>query len=234
MLKIYNYLRKYWFVLLIPVMILLFLFSATRKKNLSAYVDTTNKTYTSTTGKNDPEDIYTVFTHETINFSMPIPKEWIHAKDNATDIFTHAGSGSSISIDVNAYNPRKTLYSEDSLNQYCSQKGMTLKTCKDLGNNGYCLTYQNNTSSGTINYVEYDLWDFQHSVTVVATFNNEYYDKLWDKISYCLDNISWDYEDKVPDGFYIHYDDIGYYQFIIPYNCITGESNGQPDDRACS
>lgn len=60
---------------------------------------------------------------------------------------------------------------------------------------------------------------------IVVTFNDENYDKLKDELWYCLDSISWEYEDPITEGYYLIYQIEGDFEYAVPDQWTTGASD---------
>lgn len=216
---------RFWPFILIGSMLILFLVSATKQENLDVYTGG-NSTYTvESESETNKKVISNTYMNSLINLSMQIPDSWQHIIKDGYDTYVHSASASSIQIQVMSYYPMVNNATVDSLSESYSTRGMEITEFQFLSDNSYYLIYQSKGLSGITDYIEYVIWDRQHVAKIVVTFNDENYDKLKDELWYCLDSISWDYEDPITEGYYLTYQIEGDFEYAVPDQWTTGASD---------
>ena len=216
---------KLWPLVLIAAMFILFLVFATKQENLDVY-KSGNSTYTIETESESKKNIVSnTYLNNTVDLSMQIPDGWQHITKDGYDTYVHSASASSIQIQVMAYYPLVNNASVDSLSETYNARGMEITEFQFLSDNSYYLIYQSSGMSGITDYIEYVIWDRQHVAKIVVTFNDENYDRLKDEIWYSLDSISWNYEDPVPEGYYLSYQIDGDFEYAVPDQWTAGYSD---------
>ena len=103
--------------------------------------------------------------------------------------------------------------------------GMQITEFEYMSDNSYYVIYQSQGMSGITDYIEYVIWDRQHVAKIVVTFNDENYDKLKDEIWYCLDSVSWDYEEPITDGYRLIYQLDGDFEYAMPDQWTNASSD---------
>lgn len=115
--------------------------------------------------------------------------------------------------------------SADSLSQTYSQRGLTITEFQFLADNSYYLVYQSSGKSGITDYIELVIWDRSHVAKIVWTFNDSNYEKLKEEIWYCIDSISWQYEDPITEGFILCYQIDGDFEYAVPDSWQSGSTD---------
>ena len=208
-------------------MLFVFMTFATKQDNLNVYQNKDgNSSYTvESESETEKKVVSNTYMNTDINFSMQIPDGWKHITKDGYDTFVHSASASSIQIQVMNYYPMVNNASADSLSETYSSMGMQITEFEYMSNNSYYVIYQSQGMSGITDYIEYVIWDRQHVAKIVVTFNDENYDKLKDEIWYCLDSVSWDYEEPITDGYRLIYQLDGDFEYAMPDQWTNASSD---------
>lgn len=217
---------KFWPLITIGILIILFLGNAMNKNNetLNVY-NGGNSTYTvpqETEKKTVPSFLYA---REDINFQMQIPEGWQEVTKDGYDTFIHSASASSIQIQVLNYYPMVNNASLESLSETYAANGFQVTEFDFMTTASYYVLYQSQGMSGVTDYIEYVYWDRQHVVKVIVTVNDANYTKLEAEILQSLDSIQWEREDPVPDDLYLNYQPYGDFEFAVPNGWVVGSTD---------
>lgn len=218
---------RFWPLFLIEVMLFVFMTFATKQDNLNVYQNKDgNSSYTvESESETEKKVVSNTYMNTDINLSMQIPDGWKHITKDGYDTFVHSASASSIQIQVMNYYPMVNNASADSLSETYSSMGMQITEFEYMSDNSYYVIYQSQGMSGITDYIEYVIWDRQHVAKIVVTFNDENYDKLKDEIWYCLDSVSWDYEEPITDGYRLIYQLDGDFEYAMPDQWTNASSD---------
>ncbi len=217
-------LGKFWILILIGVMLTVFLTIATSKKNLDVYTKK-DSTYTMESEVETEEDIETeLYQNQEAAFTMEVPTGWNYVKKDGYDTYVHSASATSIQFQLLNYYPQVNNATQESLAQTYVSQGMNLIEFAYTANNSYYTICQKQGNTGVTDYIQTVVWDRQHVMKVVITLNDQNYDKLSNTIWHCIDSIQWKYEDPIPEGFYLYYQSMGDFEYAVPAEWITGNT----------
>lgn len=219
------FLKRFWPFVLIGAMITLFVLFATRQSNLDVYTGGQSTYTVETETETEKKVITNTYMNSEINLSMQIPDGWTHVTKDGYDTYVHNASASSVQIQVMSYYPMVNNASADSLSQTYSQRGLTITEFQFLADNSYYLVYQSSGKSGITDYIELVIWDRSHVAKIVWTFNDSNYEKLKEEIWYCIDSISWQYEDPITEGFILCYQIDGDFEYAVPDSWQSGSTD---------
>ena len=219
------FLKRFWPFVLIGAMITLFVLFATRQSNLDVYTGGQSTYTVETETETEKKVITNTYMNSEINLSMQIPDGWTHVTKDGYDTYIHNASASSVQVQVMSYCPMVNNASADSLSQTYSQRGLTITEFQFLADNSYYLVYQSSGKSGITDYIELVIWDRSHVAKIVWTFNDSNYEKLKEEIWYCIDSISWQYEDPITEGFILCYQIDGDFEYAVPDSWQSGSTD---------
>lgn len=219
------FLKRFWPFVLIGAMITLFVLFATRQSNLDVYTGGQSTYTVETETETEKKVITNTYMNSEINLSMQIPDGWTHVTKDGYDTYIHNASASSVQVQVMSYYPMVNNASADSLSQTYSQRGLTITEFQFLADNSYYLVYQSSGKSGITDYIELVIWDRSHVAKIVWTFNDSNYEKLKEEIWYCIDSISWQYEDPITEGFILCYQIDGDFEYAVPDSWQSGSTD---------
>lgn len=205
-------------------MLTIFLTIATSKKNLDVYTKE-DSTYTLESESETEEKIETeLYQNQEIAFTMEIPAGWNYVKKDGYDTYVHSASASSMQFQLLTYYPQVNNATQEALAQTYAAQGLNLTEFAYTANNSYYTVCQKQSNTGVTDYIQTVVWDRQHVIKVMVTLNDQNYEKLADTIWHCIDSIQWDYEDPIPDGFYMYYQTIGDFEYPVPSDWVTGNT----------
>lgn len=221
------YLKKFWFAIVIGIMVLVFVIFARKRDLLNAYTGGSSD-YTVTTEEQETETEVEMEEYRSgdLALSMQIPKGWEKVTKDGYDTFIHAPSASSIQVQVLSYYPQVNNATAESVSEDLLSRGYSMMDFGWSTPNSYLATYQSETSAGVMDYIDYTIWDLSHVVKFHATVQDVYFNRLKESIFASLDSLVWDYEDPVPENICIYYILGGDFQFGVPLGWTTGEQDG--------
>ena len=225
MYNLKNFIIRFWPLLLLIGMLSVFLSAATKKDSLNVYKGKSSEYTVTPETETEQKVITNTYMNSKINLSMQIPDGWQHIIKDGYDTYVHSPSASSVQIQVMSYYPMVNNASAESFADTYSSRGLEITDFQYISNNSYYLMYRSNGMSGITDYIECVLWDRQNVAKIIFTFNDANYKKLKDEIWYCIDSIEWDYEDPIPEGFYLKYQLTGDFEFAVPANWTIAETD---------
>lgn len=225
MYQLRRILGKFWILIVIGIMLTIFLTIATSKKELDVYTKE-NATYTQESESEEKEDIKTVqYQNKDISFTMAVPEDWNYVLKDGYDTYVHNASASSVQIQVLNYYPRVNVADQTSIASALAGQDIEMTEFSKVSGNCYQTVGQKYGNAGVTDYIQEVIWDRQHVVKVIFTFSDENYEKLKDTIMYCLDSISWQYEDPIGEKYFLQYQEAGDFEYAIPTGWITGTAD---------
>lgn len=223
-----RFLKKYWFLIILAVMVFLFVYNVTNKETLSVYnTSVGNSTYTVTTEAETEETVASfTYSNSALAMTMEIPEGWEYVLKDGYDTYVHSASASSVQIQVLSYYPMVNNVSSDSLSETYAGYGYTLTEFGFMSNCSYYVIYQASTSSGSVtDYIEEVFWDRSHVLKVVMCFDDSNYDRLQNEIWNSLNSIYWEQEDPVPLDLFLTYFSNGDFEFAVPMDWVIGSTD---------
>lgn len=220
------YLRKFWYLVALVFMAIIFTIFAKKQDLLNAYTGGSSTYTVEETNETETEVAMEGFSYDGLALTIKIPEGWGHVTKDGYDTFIHTPSASSIQLQVMSYYPQVNNVTADSLGEDLLAMGYSILNFSRTDLNSYFVTYQSETSAGVMDYIDFVIWDLSHVVKLHVTVQDENYDRLEDELLASLDSLVWDYENPIPEGVYINYSLNGDFQFGIPDGWTTGEQDG--------
>lgn len=221
--------RKYWFFVVVPVMLVVFFVFMRSGRHLDVYVpDGSNSEYTIPEQVEETEKKYgaKMWKSEKIPLEMPIPDGWSRVTKDGYDTFIHAASSSSIQVQILSYYPRVNSITADTFSADLDKRGYVLSSFERTGDTSYYASYSTAGGGGVTNVFEVAMWDRKNVVKLVVTVDDIYVDRLMDEIRFCLDNVIWNRLDPVPEGVFLQYMSYGDFEFGVPDTWTYAEAEG--------
>lgn len=221
--------KKYWFFVVVPVMLVVFFIFMRSGRHLTVYVpDGSNSEYTIPEQEEETEKSYgaTMWKSDKIPLEMPVPKGWSRVTKDGYDTFIHAASSSSIQVQILSYYPRVNSVTADTISADLDKRGYVLSSFERTGATSYYASYSSAGGGGVTDVFEVAMWDRANVVKLVVTVDDIYVDRLTDEINFCLDNVIWNRTSPVPDGVFLHYMSYGDFEFGVPDTWQYAEADG--------
>ena len=222
---LYKTFGKRWYIWVVIVIVVSFLISASGKKRLTVFDPEKGDSEYTVEKQTEKPIVSFTYLNDKINLSLEIPEGWERIVKDGYDTFVHAASASSVQVQVLDYYPAINNTTDQTLAETYAPLGCELTEFAFTGNNSYYDIYQKAGTSGITDYIEQVLWDRSHVVKVLATINDQNYQKLSREIWYVMDNISWACEDPVPEGCYLAYMPYGDFEVALPSDWILERSD---------
>lgn len=220
------YVKKFWFILVLVIMAVIFTIYAKKKDLLNAYTGGDAEYTMIESEETETELPMEEFTYEGLALTMKIPEGWERVTKDGYDTFIHTPSATSIQLQVMSYYPQVNNVTAESLGADLLAMGYSLTDFSRTSLNSYLTTYQSETSAGVMDYIDFTIWDLSHVVKLHITVQDDNYERIKEPLLASLDSLVWDYEDPIPEGIYINYSINGDFQFGIPEGWTTGEQEG--------
>ena len=220
---------RFWFLIVAGVMLAIFLTIATGNKTLDVYTgldrDDSGRVIEQEEETEKPFDSQ-AYVNPTVGLALQIPTGWTYVKKSGFDTFVHSATGSSVQVQVMEYYPMVNNATAESLYQTYAEMGLELTEFQQLGDSSYYVVYKGNAMDGVTDYVERVMWDRDHVVKIVFTFNENNYESLQSEIWGCFDSAQWPGENPIAEGVFLHYSPYGDFEFGVP----SGWTLTQPDE----
>lgn len=220
--------KKYWFFVLIPVAVIVFLIYMMSREDLQVFDPVGGEAIQTVLPERETEQTLEeemqTYTAEKVPFSIDVPVSWSGVLKGGNKTFVHPPSSSAVSIQVLDYYPQVNNCTGDSLAEEIYKNGYTVTNFEKTDASSYILYYQSSNENGVIDYIDYVTWDRQHVVKVTFTIRDTYYDKMSPVIDKCFLSIKWEKEDPVPEGTFIAYDQLSDIEFGVPSSWQYGWS----------
>ena len=220
---------RFWFIAVAAVMLVIFLTVASNNKTLNVYTGKDR----GDGGRVIQQEVETEkpfesqdYANSEIGLTMKIPAGWTYVKKSGYDTFVHNASASSVQVQILSYYPMVNNATKESLAESFAARGLTLTEFSRESETSYYTICQENGMGGVTDYVEEVLWDRDHVVKIVVTFNDSYYDKLQTDIWGCIDSVQWIRENPVPEGFALYYSQVGDFEFAYPFGWAVEAADG--------
>lgn len=215
---------RFWPLFILTCMLFVFLSVATKEDNLNVYNGNHSEYTVEPETETEKKIITNTYMNAEIDLSMQIPDGWQHIIKDGFDTYVHSPSASSVQIQVMSYYPMVNNATAESLSDTYSARGLEITEFQYTADNSYYVIYRSKGISGITDYIECVLWDRQNVAKVIFTFNDDNFERIQDEIWYCIDSISWNYEDPIAEGFYLKYQLAGDFEFAVPDNWTVADT----------
>lgn len=143
---------------------------------------------------------YSTTLYLTDNFSIPYPTGWTPVNDGNICQFIDTATATTIELSLRQYTPSLNILNEPSVASNLSNNGYELSKFTKLSNCCYRAEYHKDR----VAYIETVYWDYNNMYTVLGKYKPEYYNSVYDLITYCSDHFEWK-GNIIPLGYHVNY-----------------------------
>ena len=230
-MDIRNFIKKYWFLVIIPIALVVFITYMKGKDTLRVYdVNKGESVYTVKPKESEAapaaREEMQVYTSDKIDLSMKVPSSWSGVIKSGAQTFIHSPSATAFMIQILDYYPQVNNVTIESLSEDLAAQGLSILNFERPDASSYFLYYQKSNTEGIVDYIDYVLWDRAHVVKITLTVKEAYLERLNDIINECFDSVAWNREDPIPDGVFLCYNMAGDFEFGVPISWPYSEADG--------
>ena len=170
-------------------------------------------------------------------FSLGIPNGWEKVKKDGLDYYIHTPSATSVSIEIQPYDPSVNNENESTLSMDVTNKGYDFVSFQKKSSSSYEVIYQEQQNS-LYDYIDEVIWSRDHIVTLHFIVKDENFSKMSPSLDTIYNSFNW-YKDAniIPNNIAIWYIEYGDFEFALPVDWNVGTENGNiyatnPDNTA--
>lgn len=156
-----------------------------------------------------------IYTNKEIALSMDLPADFSMVIKSGYETYVHAPSGTSIQIQVNAYDPTINNVNASIVSEQVVGEGYSFVSYTRLSNSSYEAIYQK-INGAVYDYIEEVYWDRDHIVVVKFIVEDANYQLFSDEFIHVVETFSWNKENPIPDGYYLYYCREGNFEIGLP------------------